>query len=442
MDLEDIQIKSDLGNFYLPTDKLVELYNYLGEQSKKNSNIRKRDLEEFFESDYQTEYFNLMPIRVASYMKCFWEVVKRDYEIVKLTNYDSKHTYEVSPVSYEFPISLNEKESLCIDCMVYLKSKSNNSPFAVYIMPYNDGDSYYLEMEIYFTNHGDNFKQFWNKVEDYFKTEGPLKNSIFNTKWEFVEHNKIGWDGIVISEDKKHSIERNVINFIKSIEEYKTMRLPTSRGVLITGPPGTGKTLLCETVMNEAKSTVIYVTSDSVEKAGDIKDIYKTARILSPSIVIVEDIDTLGALDRREGGNHPLLGEFLNCLNGVGSNEGVITLATTNYPRHLDSALVDRPGRIDLRIELGLPEPELREHIFKKYLNEMNTKKIDYKPLVKKSEGLSGAYIREVVMSAYLDAKESNTEITQKRLEDSLDLVIRMKTGIDSSIKKPDHYHL
>jgi hypothetical protein len=442
MELDDIQIKSDLGNFYLPTKKIVDLYQYLGDERKKNSNIRKSDLQDFFDDDYQTEYFNLMPIRVPIYMKCFWDVVERDYEIIKMTNYDGKHLYETSPVSYEFDVALGQKESLCIDCMVFLKSKLNNSKIAVYIMPYNDGDSYYLEMEIYFTKHGTNFKQFWNEVEEYFKTLGPLKNAIFNTKWEFVEYNEIGWEGIVLSPDKKHTIERNVINFIKNIEDYKQMRLPTSRGILISGPPGTGKTLLCETIMNEAKSTVIYVTSDSVEKTGDIKEIYKTARLLAPSIVIVEDIDTLGALDRREGGNHPLLGEFLNCLNGVGTNEGVITIATTNYPKHLDVALVDRPGRIDLRIELGLPEPELREHIFKKYLKEMKTEKLNYKPIVKKSEGLSGAYIREVVMSAYLDAKEKDEKITQKRLEESLDLVLKMKMGVDSSISKQDHYHL
>jgi ATP-dependent 26S proteasome regulatory subunit len=104
--------------------------------------------------------------------------------------------------------------------------------------------------------------------------------------------------------------------------------------------------------------------------------------------------------------------------------------------------LVDRPGRIDLRIELGLPESELREHIFKKYLKEMKTEKMNYKLIVKKSEGLSGAYIREVVMSAYLDAKEMNEKITQKRLEESLELVVKMKQGVDSSISMQDHYHL
>ena len=72
----------------------------------------------------------------------------------------------------------------------------------------------------------------------------------------------------------------------------------------------------------------------------------------------------------------------------------------------------------------------------------MKTEKLNYKPIVKKSEGLSGAYIREVVMSAYLEAKENDERINQKILEGCLDLVVKMKQGVDSSISKQDHYHL
>ena len=72
----------------------------------------------------------------------------------------------------------------------------------------------------------------------------------------------------------------------------------------------------------------------------------KIARKVSPTIMVVEDIDTLGGIDRTKGGDHPILGEFLNCLAGVESNGGVVTIATTNYPEYLDKALVDRPGKI------------------------------------------------------------------------------------------------
>ena len=134
--------------------------------------------------------------------------------------------------------------------------------------------------------------------------------------------------------------------------------------------------------------------------------------------------------------------EFLNCLNGVGSNDGVVTLATTNYPKHLDVALVDRPGRIDLRIEFGLPDKDLREHIFKKYLDDLETTKINYVSLSKKSEGMTGAYIREVVMSAYIIAQEVDGIITQDIVEEALNNVQMMKKSLYSDVKStPDVYY-
>ena len=268
-----------------------------------------------------------------------------------------------------------------------------------------------------------------------------MKNSLFNTNWEYVDFQKRDWKSIVISDDYRNTIDRNIVNFIANIDHYKELRLPTSRGVLITGPPGTGKTLLCETIINQVDCTKIYVTSDSVSNVGDIKQVYKVARKLAPTIVIIEDIDTLGGLDRREGGNHPLLGEFLNCLNGVGSNEGVVTLATTNYPKHLDVALIDRPGRIDLRIEFGLPDNTLRGHIFKKYLSELPTTKINYTKLIKESEGMTGAYIREVVMSAFIISQEKKSKITQEIVMEAMKCVVDMRTSLIPSSKTEDNYH-
>ena len=190
---------------------------------------------------------------------------------------------------------------------------------------------------------------------------------------------------------------------------FQARNLSSSRGVLITGPPGTGKTLLCNTIMSQTECTFIYITSESVNNKGDIHEMYELARSLSPTIIVVEDIDTLGAGDREQyGGDHPLLGEFLNCLAGIEKNDQVVTIATTNYPQHLDKALIDRPGRFDIRIDFGLPDEELRETILKRYLREIKHTKINFKSLVKKCEGMSGAYLKEIVMSSYMEALEQN----------------------------------
>jgi len=157
--------------------------------------------------------------------------------------------------------------------------------------------------------------------------------------------------------------------------------------------------------------------------------LYEVARKISPTIVIVEDIDTLGAIDRTANGDHPLLGEFLNCLGGAVDNKGVITIATTNYPEYLDKALTDRPGRFDFRIDFGLPDKELRTHIIDKYLQSVKHGKVKASDLSRDTEGMTGAHLKEMVMMAYMDAlEESNyntkTEITQKHLVSAIKTIV------------------
>jgi len=442
MAIEDIAIETDFGNINLPANKLYEFILQLNQENKKRADLRQSDISDFFEDeDYNSEYYNLTHYKVASYLKCIWEVIGREYTVVKTSNYDSKNIAERKPKGYDFKIDLKESEHLLMECVLFLRHKETDEKLVLMLMPYNDGDKFFLDIESAYSIKGLGFRGFWNKVKDYFKTQGPLKNSLFNTNWEYVDFEKRDWDSIVISEGYRNTINRNIVNFIANIEEYKKLRLPTSRGVLITGPPGTGKTLLCETIINQVSCTKIYVTSDTVSNVGDIQQVYKVARTLSPTIVIIEDIDTLGGLDRREGGNHPLLGEFLNCLNGVGSNEGVVTLATTNYPKHLDMALIDRPGRIDLRIEFDLPDKILREHIFKKYLKELPTIKIDYSTLSKLSESMTGAYIREVVMSAFIISQEKGSKITQDIMVEALNCVSDMRKSLIPSNKTDNIYY-
>ena len=442
MAIEDITIETEFGNIHLPANKLYDFILQLNHENKKRADLRQSDISDFFkEEDYNSEYYNLTHYKVPSHIKCMWDVIKRDYNTIKIANYDSKNLAERPPKGYDFKTSTKESEHLLMDCVLYLEHKSTKEKLVLMLMPYNDGDKFFLDIESAYSVKGLGFRGFWKSVKEHFKTKGPLKNSLFNTNWDYVDFEIRDWDSIVISDKYRNIIDRNIVNFIANIENYKELRLPTSRGVLITGPPGTGKTLLCETIINQVNCTKIYVTSDSVSNVGDIKQVYEVARTLAPTIVIIEDIDTLGGLDRREGGNHPLLGEFLNCLNGVGSNEGVVTLATTNYPKHLDMALIDRPGRIDLRIEFGLPDKILREHIFKKYLDELPTKKIDYQKLSKLSEGMTGAYIREVVMSAFIISQEGEGKITQEIMVEALNCVSDMRKSLIPTNKADDIYY-
>lgn len=226
----------------------------------------------------------------------------------------------------------------------------------------------------------------------------------------------------------RSKLNRNVLSFLNNSDLFAAKGLSKSRGILLHGSPGTGKTMTCEAIINKVDCTVICVSNDTVENLREIKRIYALAEKLAPTLMVIEDIDTLGGLDRRDGASHPLLGELLASLNGVGPTGNVVTVATTNYPQYLDRALADRPGRFDIRIEFPIPDAGLRKAILKKYLDNFETEKIAIDKFARDSEGLTGAYLREIVTTAYLITLENgDTKITSDVLMEALTQVKEMK---------------
>ena len=175
--------------------------------------------------------------------------------------------------------------------------------------------------------------------------------------------------------------------------------------------------MTCEAIINQVDCTVICVSNDTVENLREIKNIYALAEKLAPTLMIIEDIDTLGGLDRRDGASHPLLGELLASLNGLGlarkcGDCGHHELPSISRPR------VSRPTRsFDIRVEFPIRDVDLRRAILKKYLSKFKTGRISIDKIAKGSEGLTGAYLREVVTTAYLITIENGDEaITAKSI--------------------------
>jgi len=287
----------------------------------------------------------------------------KEYNIIENKNYTRQRMEYSAIVSKQFEYP-HGKFSLPIQTTYFIENKHNNNRFVVSLFPV---DGVNLDVRIAYDTATSSAAEFMEQFTLFHQTKGILKNSKFNCKLKWLDYEPTTWKDIIMTESQRTSIKRNITKFIENIDLFKEKGLPLSRGILITGPPGTGKTLLCNTIMSQTECTLIYITSDTVNSRGDIVEMYELARSLSPSIVVVEDIDTLGATDRETGGDSPLLGEFLNCLAGVEKNDSVVTIATTNYAKHLDKALIDRPGRFDVRLDLGLPDDNLRETIFKRY---------------------------------------------------------------------------
>jgi len=327
---------------------------------------------------------------------------------------------------------------------MFLRSRDEDSDerIAVSFYPYDKWD---VEVRFHYCHQCTDFNRLWTEIEHHFDRHGLLKNARFDGGFNELRIVDSDWDTVVIGEGKRNLINRNIVGFLENLDRFKGNSLRTSRGVLLVGPPGTGKTLTCRVVISQVNCTVIYVTRDHITRVGAIDDIYQLARRLSPTLVVFEDIDTLGGADRMDY-DTPSLGEFLNCLSGVETNDGVVTLATTNYPQKLDWALTDRPGRFDMRLDIDYPDQDQRIEILSRYLDSLPVSVV--KPaeictrIAKRTEGYTGAYLQELVQSSYMaglenhDYRDGGWKLRWSDFDESLTVVERMRSSTGRVIEQ------
>lgn len=429
---EDLKIATPVGEITIPTEPLREVLQYLGNTIEKNDQID-TSISEFFATDIsnlEVKHRDYSGREYIMWAYSLLSILESEYDTIKIENHKYGNA-ETPPIWNEETFN-GLKFKIPYKLTMFLRHKTDEHPLVVSFWPY---EQYEIDIKFYFETspeYGGRYTELWDKVKKHFNTEGLLKNSKFTADFRFLEVPDADWNDIIVDDAAMEVINRHIINFVPHMNVFQEKNLRASRGVLITGPPGTGKTLCCNVVMNHTNITTIYASRDAIKHEGQITALYKMARHLSPTLVIIEDIDTLGGLDRMEVHDHPLLGEFLNALSGVERNSGVITLATTNYPQHLDWALADRPGRFDSRVEFGYPKPEAREAILTKYLEPFSAD-IKLANIVKKTEEFSGAYLQELVQNAFMLAfeefgfDESKTQISQNHMERALEILLAQR---------------
>jgi len=178
-------------------------------------------------------------------------------------------------------------------------------------------------------------------------------------------------------------------------EIFEKLGIEAPKGVLLYGPPGTGKTLLAKAVANESNAHFISISGPEImskfygESEARLREIFKEAREKAPSIVFVDEIDSIAP--KRGGGaesqvTERVVSQLLTELDGMQEMHGVVVLAATNRADMIDPALL-RPGRFDKIIQIPLPDKESRQKILEINcgVGEMN----DIKKNFKKKEGES-----------------------------------------------------
>jgi len=241
------------------------------------------------------------------------------------------------------------------------------------------------------------------ELVDYAWENSVLRGRVFNMGFRVLDRDSRSVEDLTLDDKARKAIDFHIVRYIEKLDHLREAGLTTNRGVILSGPPGTGKTLVVKDVIAKTSMTTIVITS-AIRATQLVSEAYRIARKLAPTLVILEDIDAAGGISRQLC-DHPILGEVLQALNGIESNEGVITLATTNYAENLDEALRDRPGRFDVVIKIGLPNPKTRQILLERLLSRYEVQgKIDLDKLVIQTKGLTGAWIDELVKTALQNA--------------------------------------
>ncbi|KZT72531.1 P-loop containing nucleoside triphosphate hydrolase protein [Daedalea quercina L-15889] len=237
-----------------------------------------------------------------------------------------------------------------------------------------------LHQEIYVFNQG-----FWRKDHNL---------------WTEVQ--KANWNDVILKEDFKDKLRKDINGFFESETLYKSLAIPWKRGMIMLGPPGNGKTISMKAIMKECDAkgyAPLYVKSFKgyMGEEGSMAAVFEKAREMAPCVLILEDLDSLVNDSNRSF--------FLNQLDGLEGNDGLLLIGSMNHFDRLDPALSGRPSRFDRKWLFDDPDEEERA-LYAKYWQDKlkNNKDINFsddlvKDIAASTAKFSFAYLKEAFVS-------------------------------------------
>lgn len=253
------------------------------------------------------------------------------------------------------------------------------------------------------------------------------------------EQGEITFDGIGGLTDQIRELREVIELPLKNPEIFQRVGIKPPKGVLLYGPPGTGKTLLAKAVAATIGANFIFSPASGIvdkyigESARIIREMFAYAKEHEPCIIFMDEVDAIGGRRFSEGTSadreiQRTLMELLTQMDGFDNLGQTKIIMATNRPDTLDPALL-RPGRLDRKIEIPLPNEAGRLEIFK--IHTAHVKKIgefDFDAAVKMSDGFNGADIRNCVTEAgFFAIREDRDHIIPEDLMKAVRKVAEVK---------------
>jgi len=259
-----------------------------------------------------------------------------------------------------------------------------------------------------------------NLVNTYYKDK---KNNNFNRHsvldkfgQKIFNFRAMGWEDIYLPNNMISEIRNEIDTFFKCEEIYKARNIVWKRGLLLAGSPGNGKTSICRAVATNSNVPVVYCSlGNNRDLHSVLANMQDTISANAPCIAIYEDADLFGKDETTRAAT-------LNMMDGLFTVDGVLTLATTNNPKKLDTAFTSRPSRFDSYYVIGNPTLVEIKLLLQAKLGKDFTKisESDKRKLLSGLKGFSASFVQEVAVYAIMQSIKTKKPIDSKLLFGSL----------------------
>lgn len=255
-----------------------------------------------------------------------------------------------------------------------------------------------------------------------------------------IEVPNVKWSDIGGLEKVKETLKEVVEWPLTHPEVFKNIGIKPARGVLLYGLSGTGKTLLAKAVATESNANFISVKGPELlskwvgESEKGVREIFKKARQSAPCIIFFDEIDSIaparGMYEGESRVTERMVNQLLTEIDGIQELENVIIIAATNRLDLLDPALL-RPGRIDIKIHIPLPDESTRRKIFEVHTRNMPLDSdVDINELAKNTNEYSGADIAEVCREAGMNALREDINAKKVKMKHFVDALKKVGSSI------------
>ncbi len=323
---------------------------------------------------------------------------------------DDQTPVKLSPPQYdEFDIG-EEEPARCLQMGLWLLEKGSVR-FAVLLAPANplrDDSDVMVQVAALKGPEGTEItKEFFEHLEQVVRQAACYRGKVLSLEQDDGCGGAVGGiklhklrhvqrDEVILPRKTLELLDRNVIGFVKQRPKLAQYGQSTKKGLLFYGPPGTGKTHTIHYLAQSLEGhTTLLVTAEQV---GLLPQYTMLARMLQPSIVVLEDVDLIG----RDRGHmttceEVVLNQLLNEMDGLREGADILFILTTNRPEALERALASRPGRVDQAIEFPLPDEEGRARLVRLYAQGIAVSDDVVAHIVRRTGLVTASFIKELM---------------------------------------------